>query len=513
MKTTYFILFFSLISITIWGQISEDYISIEDEKFDNYFQNRDIATVKGKILNLSKEDIKEFKINYVIVVPFANFQSKKNCKLNADGSFELQLDNAFPYQQIWLTLGELFFAGIYAHTDLFIELDAKTIKNKGKVFLNGDGVRYLGADGKMNEYLNNHVLFKREEQLDISSKKNKLMINEDVEYNEFNKKNDSLYSLLNDIDNEFIKLNPSIYSKLIVNERKSDYYGSICVKNWGKTMSPELFDKIKNHPVHLMSNSGVLFNNYLYNYIYGTIDPNRNSGLKSIDTLIIKLDSIFPQSKSDVLKLHLRNKKLNEKKVMMEVTMKSIQTNWCKKLLQEEYDESFAKSTSIKEILKNANPSNSKANLGQLITRTPFGAKLYKVDTLNAKKLLANLKIVNNQKAMLIDFWATWCGPCIKEMPHSKKLQNETKDLPIEFIYLCTSQNSSIENWKSMIEKLKIGGTHLFVEQEIESELMSLFSTSGFPSYAFINKKGIYKPGAIKTMSDLTKNKIIELIE
>ena len=98
-------------------------------------------------------------------------------------------------------------------------------------------------------------------------------------------------------------------------------------------------------------------------------------------------------------------------------------------------------------------------------------------------------------------------------MPYSKQLHDDTKDLPVEFVYLCTSSNSSIEKWKTKIAELGIGGIHIFVEQNIENELMNLFSVSGFPSYVLIDSKGEYKPGAISRMSHLDKDKLSELVK
>jgi thiol-disulfide isomerase/thioredoxin len=142
----------------------------------------------------------------------------------------------------------------------------------------------------------------------------------------------------------------------------------------------------------------------------------------------------------------------------------------------------------------------------------PFGAKLYSVNNIKAQELLANIKTSFKDKAIIIDFWATWCAPCLAELPYSKKLNIASKDLPIEFVYLCTSNNSDMNKWKTKIAELEIPGTHVFVEETIETELMSLFSFTGFPSIAFINKNGDYKSGVIDVISRTDKNRLIELI-
>src|SRR5215510_726537 len=44
--------------------------------------------------------------------------------------------------------------------------------------------------------------------------------------------------------------------------------------------------------------------------------------------------------------------------------------------------------------------------------------------------------LLGNNKVVLINFWATWCGPCRKEIPDLVALQNEYKDKGLEVIGL-----------------------------------------------------------------------------
>jgi len=251
---------------------SEEKISLENAKFDNYFFNsKNIPVVKGKVLNLTDDEIINTKIEYSIVTPFAGNKRivKKNGLLNPDGTFELEIDYAFPYQQIWINVGKYYYTGIYANKELYIELDANILRTK-PVYINGAGVRYLGIDGAVNSLLNNHILYKRKKQLNIRNLISMVKNNKKLDYKTFLSKYDSLHALLYKIDDEFIDKNPSPYSYLIKNERMSNYYRELCDKHEDSKepkMAKNLFKKIKKHRPYLVSNEGSTFYNYLFAYI------------------------------------------------------------------------------------------------------------------------------------------------------------------------------------------------------------------------------------------------------
>ncbi len=204
MKTKRIILFFAAILMITCN--SEKKIAIEDANFDEYFFNeKNKPVVKGKVLDLTNEEIESIKLEYSIVTPFAQNQSQtaKNGKLNSDGTFELDIDYAFPYQQIWLHVGKLFYAGIYANSDLYIELDADSMRER-RAYMNGAGVKYLGSDGELNTLLNNHVLYEKKHQPNTYKAINSLRRDQNIDYGTFLTQYDSLYTILHNMDDEFI---------------------------------------------------------------------------------------------------------------------------------------------------------------------------------------------------------------------------------------------------------------------------------------------------------------------
>lgn len=501
-----------LFSSWTFAQVPAGVISFEDQEFNDYFLHRaKLPVVKGRVLNLTKEEIKKTQIRYSIVIPFDKLQITKTTTLNSDGAFELTLDYPFPYQQIWLSVGELFFTGVYANADLYIELDASALKTQKDAAFNADGVKFLGTDGPLNAYRNNHIFYRREQQLKLNSATQRFRVMHQ-DYGTYIKKYDSIFSLIKDIDSEYIKQNPSDFSWVITNERQSEYYSNICVAYWGKVMPTEVFERMNKHKGYLISNDGMLFYKYLFNYVQSVPATKWRNPAGDALRVINALDSLFAPAKSDFLKLRFSSKDPNDQKAVLETVLAHLKTEWCRGVIQSEYEKLGAKLKSISTVLSGSKSFTSDNQLGKPVAALSFGAKLYKVDTINAEILLYNLKKRFEHKAMLIDVWATWCGPCIEEFPHSKRLHESAKDLSIEFVYICTSEGSDFEKWKTKVAEFELTGTHIYANKKIVHELLEMFSRAGYPSYILTNTIGEFKTSDIRP-STLTKETLAELIK
>lgn len=560
----FYTLLFIAFAITVKAQlIPKDALAPEDVAFNSYYSTATAPVVTGRLLNASPAELKKLPVSYTLVTPFAASQQKKMVTVEPDGSFKIQLDYALPYQQIWFGVGDIFWAGLYANKGLYIELDIKKIKAADGVSFAGDGVRYLGEDGPVNVYLNKYVLYKRDDQQRLNSKLQLLPRANGLEpvtdslltaYN-------ALYDSIKLIQNSYIAANPSPWGWILENERMSDYYGGLFIKYLNKAMPGSLWQKANAHQCYLVSNSSTDFYSYMRMYISAMPGmwqpttwkdvaglPNLNAAEKLlIDSLkqaeakdgqppytadnikkwskqlgaqirsvaqaraleknVKAIDSLFIPAKADFIKLGLGDgKDITGQGQGLQQIIGNMHTRWCIAVAKSEYNNIAAKIKEINKVLAQSAGGNMNTAFGRPMLETPFGASMYKAPAIKATEFLAKIKQSFPGKAIIIDRWATWCAPCLAEMPHSKALQQEAKGLPVVFVYLCTLNGSSEEKWKSKVAEIKQPGVHFLISEDLDADISNYFSFSGYPGYAFIDKTGKYKPGAIKWMAAIANS-------
>ncbi len=111
-------------------------------------------------------------------------------------------------------------------------------------------------------------------------------------------------------------------------------------------------------------------------------------------------------------------------------------------------------------------------------------------------------------KYVLIDFWASWCGPCRKENPNVVRLYRKYKDKG--FTVFSVSLDDNAANWKSAIEKDELEWPyHVSDLLKWNSIVVQLYKFDGIPHTVLIDKKGTIIGKNLRGME--LENKLKEL--
>lgn len=91
-------------------------------------------------------------------------------------------------------------------------------------------------------------------------------------------------------------------------------------------------------------------------------------------------------------------------------------------------------------------------------------------------------------KVIYIDVWATWCGPCNREIPYMAKLEEEyAKRKDIVFLSVSTDQSKDIDKWKAMVREKGMKGVQLCTGDKMQ-EILQPYKIKGIPRFMIIGK-------------------------
>jgi len=89
---------------------------------------------------------------------------------------------------------------------------------------------------------------------------------------------------------------------------------------------------------------------------------------------------------------------------------------------------------------------------------------------------------------IVLNFWATWCPPCVREMPHFAKLDSETDDVLFFMINLTDGQVETPEKVQTYLDDSGLTFKNMLLD--LDGDVMREYTITGIPTTVFIDEAG-----------------------
>jgi thiol-disulfide isomerase/thioredoxin len=144
----------------------------------------------------------------------------------------------------------------------------------------------------------------------------------------------------------------------------------------------------------------------------------------------------------------------------------------------------------------------------KIVEKAPSGIAVEDVDKNQVQ--VWDLINRNRGRVVLIDFWATWCAPCLSEIPHSNGLKKQYPGLLI--LYLSLDENRF--SWEKAMKRLGVDPAYSFIiSKNHEQRITKHFGIKSIPHYVLIDRKGnIINANAPKPSSTELKTSVQKLL-
>lgn len=117
-------------------------------------------------------------------------------------------------------------------------------------------------------------------------------------------------------------------------------------------------------------------------------------------------------------------------------------------------------------------------------------------------------------KYVYIDVWATWCAPCLKEVPSLKKVEEQYQGKNIQFVSISVDNIKDRQKWSNLVNTKQLGGIQLLADMDFNSEFIKAYEIKEIPRFILIDPNGNIinsnapKPSEIKLIDLFNELKI-----
>ncbi len=93
-------------------------------------------------------------------------------------------------------------------------------------------------------------------------------------------------------------------------------------------------------------------------------------------------------------------------------------------------------------------------------------------------------------KLVYIDVWATWCGPCLREIPSLQKVEEDYKNKNVHFVSISIDEKKDYDTWKTMVTEKNLGGIQLMADNNWKSKFAESYGINSIPRFILLDAKG-----------------------
>jgi len=461
--------------------------------FSNFAQNINQYGAPKKIIVAGKIDNFDPNKEVILAVNRIGFsQEKVQVKADSVGNFKTTFESYIPLDA-WIRYNNYqanFLVMLHPGDSLFVHFDGKRQRSGNKMF---NTILFSGDAAKTNQYASKF------QQMYYSM------------YGESPKKFKAIQKYNTDqyieyLDNKLQK-SQKIFNKFVTKHQpddeskkwaqlyiECDYYGKLGfvdirrnVNNPGKNTEPKgiserLFNRlpidtsmfISSYALSMFSNSFSFV--YPYEKMYDiltnretVISGNNRDSIRIFHIVEFTRDPLLRQiALTEIFSKELDFFRIENYKRFYDLVNTHIKEPFLKEPLHQKYIQ-------IKPSIENP--------------QTNPEAIIKEVADLSINQIMDEILQQNKDKAIYVDFWATWCGPCLAEFPNSIKLEHELKDKDVSFVYICLE--SEEKQYKAILDKFQLAGQHYLLSSKQSAEIRNHFGISGIPFYLLIDKKGV----------------------